>query len=81
MRILKLRAARGWSTQQVADRFILTEETIASWMKRLDQEGETGLVRLEEPVNKFPDHVGHLVRWLRTTCPAIGKQRIAPSKR
>ncbi len=77
MRILKLRAARGWSTKQVADRFILTEETIASWMKRLDEEGETGLVRLEEPVNKFPDFVAYMVRHLKSMCPILGKVRIA----
>ena len=62
MRILKLRAARGWSAKQVADRFILTEETIASWMKRLDEEGETGLVQLEEPVNKFRAVSTNIVR-------------------
>ncbi len=77
MRILKLRAARGWSTKQVADRFVLTEETIASWMKRLDEEGETGLVRLGEPVNKFPDFVAYMVRHLKSMCPTLGKVRIA----
>ncbi len=77
MRILQLRAARGWSTKQVADRFILTEATIASWMKRLDEEGETGLVRLEDPVNKFPDIVAYLVRHLKAMCPTLGKVRIA----
>ena len=39
MRILELRAARGWSTRQTAERFLVTEETIASWMGRLDEEG------------------------------------------
>ncbi len=57
MRILQLQALRGWSTKQTADRFLVTEETIASWMRRLDEEGEAGLVQLEEPVNKFPDYV------------------------
>jgi transposase InsO family protein len=77
MRILQLRAARGWSTKQVADRFILTEETIVSWMKRLDEEGNAGLVRLAEPVNKFPDFVAYLVRHLKAMCPTLGKVRIA----
>ena len=72
MRILQLRAVRGWSTRQVADRFVLTEETIASWMRRLDEEGEAALVRLEEPVNKFPDFVAYIVRHLKATCPALG---------
>ena len=35
MRILELRSARGWSTQQTAERFLVREETIASWMRRL----------------------------------------------
>ncbi|NOT30759.1 MAG: helix-turn-helix domain-containing protein [Planctomycetes bacterium] len=52
---MELRAARGWSTQQTAERFHVTEETIASWMRRLDEGGEAGLVRAEEPLNKFPD--------------------------
>ena len=77
MRILELRAARGWSTQQAADRFLVREETIASWMRRLDEEGEAGLVQLQEPVNKFPDLVAYLVRRLKRTCPALGKAMIA----
>ena len=77
MRILQLRAARGWSTKQVADRFILTEETIVSWMRRLDEEGNAGLVRLAEPVNKFPDFVAYLVRHLKAMSPPLGKVRIA----
>jgi putative transposase len=77
MRILQLRAARGWSTKQVADRFVLTEETIASWMRRLDEDGDAGLVRLAEPVNKFPEFVAYMVRHLKSMCPSIGKVRIA----
>jgi transposase InsO family protein len=77
MRILELRAARGWSIQQTAQRFHVTEETIASWMRRLDEGGEAGLVRAEEPLNKFPDFVAHLVRSLKRTCPALGKKKIA----
>lgn len=77
MRILQLRAARGWSTKQVADRFMVTEDTIVSWMRRLDEEGEAALVRLEEPGNKFPEFVAHLVRYLKRTCPTLGKRRIA----
>ena len=46
-------------------------------MRRLDEEGEAGLVQLEEPVNKFPDFVAYLVRRLKLTCPALGKAKIA----
>ena len=37
--ILQLRAARGWSLAQTAARFLVTPLTIASWTKRLDEEG------------------------------------------
>jgi transposase InsO family protein len=77
MQILQLKAARGWSARQVAERFMVTEETIASWMRRLDEEGEAGLVQLTQPVNKFPDCVAYIVRYLKRTCPALGKDRIA----
>ncbi len=77
MRILKLKAVRGWSLSQVAQAFAVTEETVASWLKRVDEEGERALVQLSEPVNKFPAYVGYLVRWLKSMCPAMGKLRMA----
>ena len=55
----------------------MTEETIASWLRRIDEEGERSLVQIAEPLNKFPDFVGHLVRWLKTMCPTMEKVRIA----
>ena len=75
--ILVLRAARGWSAAQTARVFLLTAVTIASWMKRLDEEGEAALVRLPAPVNRFPDFVAVVVQQLRATCPSLGKVRIA----
>ena len=33
MRILRLRAARGWTVAQVAERFLVTEMTISNWMR------------------------------------------------
>jgi transposase InsO family protein len=77
MRILKLRAARGWSAAQTAERFLVTVDTIASWIRRVDEGGERALVRLEEPVNKFPAFVGQIVRSLKLICPTLGKVRIA----
>jgi transposase InsO family protein len=62
--ILELRAARGWSAAQPAERFFVTEATVASWMMRLDEDGPSALVRTLEPVNRFPDLVAHLVRRL-----------------
>ncbi len=77
MRILQLKAARGWSSSQTAEVFAVTEDTIAAWLKRTDEEGDRALVQAE-PVNKFPDYVGYLVvRWLKAMCPAMGKKRIA----
>ncbi len=77
MRVLRLKAARSWSSSQTAQVFLITEETIASWLRRIDEEGERGLVQIAEPVNKFPDYVGYLVRWLKAMCPTMGKVRIA----
>jgi len=77
MAILELRAARGWSLQQTADAFLLTAPTVASWMKRVDEEGPDALVHLREPVNKFPDFVRYAVQRLKTLCPSMGKVKIA----
>ena len=33
--------------------------------------------RFRQPVNKFPDFVGYLVRRLKVLCPTMGKTRIA----
>ena len=75
--ILELRAARGWSKQQLADTFLVTAATIASWMKRVDEEGPNALVQLQEPVNKFPEFVRYAVQRLKTLCPTMGKVKIA----
>ena len=77
MRILQLKAARGWSCTQAAQTLMLDEQTLKSWMRRIDEEGEGALVRLSEPVNRFPDFVRYLVRQLRVLCPRMGKVRIA----
>jgi transposase InsO family protein len=39
MAILEVKAARGWSLAQTAQAFLVTPATIASWMKRLDEDG------------------------------------------
>jgi len=77
MAILELRAARAWSTQQAADVFLVTAATIASWMKRLDEEGPDALVQIREPANRFPDFVRYAVQRLKTLCPTLGKVKIA----
>jgi len=55
----------------------VTPATIASWTARVDEEGPDAIVRLSEPVNKFPDFVGYLVRHLKILCPTVGKVKIA----
>ena len=77
MAILELKAARGWSLEQTAKAFLVTAATIASWMKRLDEEGPDALVQLRQPVNKFPEFVRYVVQRLKTLCPAMGKVKIA----
>ncbi len=77
MAILELRAARGWSLKQTADTFLVTPATIASWLKRIDDQGANALLQLREPVNKFPDFVRYIVQRLKTLSPAMGKVKIA----
>ena len=64
--ILELRAARGWSMAQAGRTFLVSSNTIASWVGRLEEEGPDALLRLPVPVNRFPDFVGYLVRRLKT---------------
>ncbi|MCP4249283.1 MAG: transposase family protein [bacterium] len=77
MAILELRAARAWSAQQTAAAFLVTAATIASWMKRVDEEGSYALVQIREPVNKFPEFVRYAVQRLKALCPSLGKAKIA----
>ena len=75
--ILELRAARGWSLAQTARRLLVTPLTVASWNQRLDDEGPDALIQIREPVNRFPELVGYLVRRFKSLCPAMGTRRIA----
>ena len=77
MAILELKAARGWSLAQAAGAFLVEPDTIATWLRRIDEDGSSALVQLPEPVNKFPDFVRHIVQRLRTLCPALGKVKLA----
>ena len=77
MAILELRAARGWSLEQTARAFHVTAATIASWIKRVDEQGPDALVQLREPVNRFPDFVRYVVQQLKILCPTMGKKKIA----
>ena len=77
MAILELRATRGWSLEQTAKVFLVTAETISSWVRRIEESGAAALVQTFQPVNKFPDYVRYLVQRLKVLCPSMGKQKIA----
>jgi transposase InsO family protein len=75
--ILELRAARGWSLSQTAERLLVTPVTAASWMSRLDEAGPRAILQIRQPVNKFPDFVAYIVRRFKVLCPSMGKAKIA----
>ncbi len=75
--ILELRAARGWTLSQTARQLLVTPATVASWMTRMDEQGPGAIVRISQPVNKFPDFVGYIVRRLKVLCPTLGRVKIA----
>lgn len=75
--ILMLRSAAGWTMAETARTFLINEDTIASWMKRKDEDGLDALLKMQSPVNRFPEYVGELVRRLRALQPSMGKVRIA----
>ena len=77
MAILQLKAARGWSSKQTSQEFLVTKDTIRSWLKRVDEEGPNALVQLREPVNKFPQFLRYVVQQLKALCPMLGKVKVA----
>jgi transposase InsO family protein len=77
MRILQVKASRGWSCEQAAEAFMIDEQTMRSWLRRVDEESEGALIEVSEPVNKFPDFVRYLVKQLKVLLPTMGKARIA----
>ncbi len=50
MAILELRAARGWSARQAAERLLLTPTTVGAWMARINEEGPNALLQIREPI-------------------------------
>jgi transposase InsO family protein len=77
LRILQLKAARGWSRQQAAHAFLINEQTLRSWLFRVDEQGERALIQTADPVNKFPDFVRYLVKQLKALLPTMGKVHLA----
>jgi hypothetical protein len=72
MRILQLRAARGWTLEKTARVFLFDLQTLQIWMRRIDEHGERDLIQTIGPVNRYPDFVRNLVRQLKVLFPAIG---------
>ena len=76
MRILELKSITGMSNKQAAETFLVSDITIASWNKRIDEGGHRALLQLKHPVNKFPDFVRYIAKRLKAICPELGKKKI-----
>ncbi len=77
MSILELKACRGWTAEEVANRFHLSSATVSSWQRRVDDPESAGLLELREPANKFPQFIRLAVKRLKLLCPRLGKDKIA----
>ena len=75
--ILSLRAKTGWNAAETARRFLVTPATIAGWTRRLDEHGESALVKPHAPVNRHSDRTALLVKQLHAAAPHLGRRRIA----
>jgi hypothetical protein len=56
---------------------MIDEQTMRSWLRRVDEEGADALIQISGPANKFPDFVRYLVKQLKVLLPTMGKVRIA----
>jgi hypothetical protein len=77
MRILQLRAARGWTLEKTVRVFLVDLHTLQIWMRRLDEHGERDVIQTVEPVNRYPDFVRNLVRQVKRLLPTMGCERMA----
>jgi hypothetical protein len=77
MAILELMAAHGWSKAEAGRHFLVTDDTVASWSGRIEEDELGALVKSTVPVNKFPDFVAAMVIKLKTLFPMMGRRRIA----
>jgi putative transposase len=77
MAILQLMAARGWSKAQAGRRFLVTDDTVASWNARLGEDEPGALVQATLPVNRFSAFVAAMVTKLKRLFPAMGRRCIA----
>jgi transposase InsO family protein len=75
--IVELRARTGWTLAQTARELVLAAQTVANWMRRIDEQGPDALLQTPTPVNKFPDFVTTLVQKLRAAAPHLGRRKVA----
>jgi len=74
MAILQLRAMRGRNKAETARHFVVTDDTVRAWLRRVDNDS---LVQTESPVNRFPDFVRYAVQQIKLFCPTLGKLKSA----
>jgi len=76
LRILELKAARGWNCSQLARRLLLSPSTVTDWLERLRTRGQEQFICAPVPVNKYPDYVGLLVQEMKALLPQLGNQKV-----
>jgi hypothetical protein len=68
MRILQLKAARGWSCEQAALVSMIDEQTLQSWLWRVNEQGERALVQSEmrRSLSRAIHRAGHPPKYIIT---------------
>lgn len=74
MAILQLRAVRGWNQSETSRHFLVSDDTIRQWLRRVDDDA---LVQISTLVNRFPNVVRYAVPQIKLSCPTLGKLKIA----
>jgi putative transposase len=74
MAILEIRTIRGWNKTETGRRFLVSDDTIRTWLRRADDDT---LIQTQVPVNRFPDIVRYAVQRIKLFCPTLGKVKIA----
>lgn len=74
MEILNHKATRGWNLKQTAEAFQVSVETIASWLKRIDDDS---LINIPVPWNRYPVSLRYVTQQLKSLVPRLGKKKIA----
>ena len=75
--ILSLKARTGWTIDETGRRFVVSGATIATWTRRLDEDGKDALVKTRVPVNRHSDRTALHVKEMHAAAPTIGKRKTA----